>query len=464
MNQVWRIALRSATAFVLCAVFPLAAWAVPLDPIVPPDAASEGNATAPKANSNHPGAVEGANVPAMTPNASAKPEGISGQPAGAPAETIQTGEPLASAGGEPMFSTGPPIPPGFAWPTVLSTRNWFNVQDWYSEFDAQALDHTRELRHTPLLVDTNSGRVFDREDLNLGLAAGAHITLGTYLGEDYLKKDHSLEFTYQGLESWDGHFTLIGSTPSVLDSGTTAGNFGSLIGLLNFPNAVFFNGADFFKVEYHSEFNSFETNVRVKTHYLEDQLVYDPDDGRWNRHINSAATFSYLFGLRYVNIDERVNFTSGLNSTTGTIDGFPVSNFGGRYDNRVDNNLIGGQAGIELDYQYERWSVGIRGKTAVCLNFAEDQVNVMFNDPANPDEHFSKAKVGPAAVSEVNLTAGYQISPQARLRVTYDFEFLTSVGLGPNQLDLAGPHGPAALVNSNGLFLNGLSMGLDYIW
>jgi hypothetical protein len=460
-HAAWRFALGMIVAALLGAAFPTASRAVPLDSILPPDAGSEGTPAGP--TSIRPGATPAPS--SGRTEATAPPlEDITGQTMGPNAENVATGAPTPGVIVDGIPSLGPPVPPGFAWPAVLSTRNWFHVQDWYVETDAQVLDHTPPLRHNPLLADTSSGRVFDRENLDLGLAAGAHITLGTYLGEDYQKHDHSLEFTFQGLDDWNGHFNLIAATPSTTDTSTTTGNFGSLVNLLNFPNADFFNGADFYHIDYHSDINSAEVNVRVKTHYLEDQLVYDPDDGRWNQHINSAATFSYLFGFRYLNLSERLNVSAGLNSMAGTIEGFPAGNFGGEVDARVENNLIGFQPGVELDYQYERWSVGVSAKSAICLNFAQDRLGATFNDPALTPENFSAAKVRSGAISEINLIAGYQISPKARLRVTYDFEFLTSVGLAPNELNLAGPNGPGALIVSNGLFLNGLSAGLDYIW
>jgi hypothetical protein len=36
--------------------------------------------------------------------------------------------------------------------------------------------------------------------------------------------------------------------------------------------------------------------------------------------------------------------------------------------------------------------------------------------------------------------------------------------LAPNEVNLAGPHGPGTIVVSNGLFLNGLSGGIDFVW
>jgi hypothetical protein len=452
-------------AVALSAGYPVVGRAVPLEPVVPPDAAGEGSPLPTGQTPTNPGLAPAPRGAGQAQSAAPPLEDITGQPLGSNTVGVGPGEQgPESVGDEVGPATGPMAPPGFAIPTTLSTRNWFQLHDWYTETDAQVFDHAHQPRNTTLLADTSDGRLFGRDDLSLGIAAGAHFTIGSYLGEDYQKHDHSVEFTYQGLETWNGRFDIEAGGQSTLDTSTTAGNFGSLITTLNFANADFFNGADFYRFDYHSEFNSFELNLRVKTHYLQDQLVYEPDDGLWNRHINTSTTFSYLFGFRYVNLGERLNIVSGLNRTTGTIDGFPVADFGGTVDTRVQNNLAGFQAGAQIDYQYERWSVGARGKTAVCLNFAEDETNIVFNDTGVPGQHLSASKTGPAAVSEISLIAGYQISPQARLRVSYDFQFLTSVGLAPNEVNLAGPHGPGTIVVSNGLFLNGLSGGIDFVW
>jgi hypothetical protein len=459
-DAVWRFLLAATAAVLLCAGYSTSGQAAPLEPVQPPDAAGEGGTVPSGQTPISPGAAHSATGTVRNQTAAPPLEDITGQPLGSSATGAgqAPGSTVEEAGPESGF-----VPPGFAIPATLSTRNWFELHDWYTESDAQVFNHSRQQRGGVVLFDTEDGRVFQRDDLSIGIAAGAHLTLGAYLGEDYQKHDHSLEFTFQGLDSWNGHFALTAGMQSMSDASGTP-QFGSLFNTFNFANSDFFSHADFYRFDYRSELNSGELNIRVKTHYLQDQLVYEPEDGLWNRHIASTASFSYLFGVRYLNLGERLNIASGLNGTSGTIDGFPAADIGGTINSRIQNNLVGPQAGFQMDYQYERWFAGVRGKSAVCLNFAENETDIVFNDPANPAQHYLASKTGPAAVSEISLLAGYQISPQARLRMTYDFEFLTSVGLAPNQLNLAGPHGPGTITVSNGLFLNGVSIGLDYVY
>ncbi len=216
-HPIWRFAPGIVVAAVLSAAFPAASRAAPLDSILPPAAGNEGAPAT--AAPIRPGT---SSIPSSGQTETTAPplEDITAQTIGPNAGSMESGEPIPGAIAEGSPTLGPPVPPGFAWPAILSTRNWFKVQDWYGEFDAQALDHTRQFRHNPLLVDTSDGRIIDREDLNLGLAAGAHITLGTYLGEDYQNHDHSLEFTFQGLDDWNGHFNIIAATPSTTDTAT----------------------------------------------------------------------------------------------------------------------------------------------------------------------------------------------------------------------------------------------------
>ena len=356
------------------------------------------------------------------------------------------------------------LPEGQVIPPTLSTRDWFELHNYYGEYDADVLDYARATRTGHEVIDQADARSFDRTDLALGISAGAKITIGSYLGADFQDRDHSLELTYEGLNAWQFNGQINAAGTSVVDNGGSNGNFGSLITTINFPNSAFFNGADFYKIVYHSTLNSLEADVRIQSELGKDQLVYNPDTGTWVRHVERGPQYALLFGLRYLNLNERMNFTAGLNEKTGTIQGFPTADFGGSYNANVDNNLAGLDFGGDLNYQYEKWFFGFDFRAAPCLNFANGNLNIFYNDPALTARHFEGSKTTTAFISEIGLSTGYQISPHARLKFTYAFEWLTNVGQAPSQLNLPGPNGPAIVNTSNGVFLNGLDGGLEVIW
>ena len=390
-----------------------------------------------------------------------------GAPAGrnlSPSNSAQTPHNAAAEVLAPPGPDGMMLGEGQVIPPTLSTRDWLQLHDYYAEFDADVLDYARAMRTGREIIDQADARFFDRTDLALGISAGAKFTFGSYLGEDFQSRDHSVEVTYEGLNSWAFRGQINAAGTSVVDNGGANGNFGSLITTINFPNSAFFNGADFYKVVYQSTLNSLETNVRIQTEVGKDQMVYNPDTGTWVRHIDRGPTFALLFGLRYLNLNERINVAAGLNETTGTIQGFPTADFGGSYNANVSNNLAGLQLGGDLNYQYEKWFFGFDFRAAPCLNFANDASNIFFNDPALAKRHFESSKTTTAFISEIGMSAGYQISPHARLKLVYDFEWLTNVGQAPSQLNLPGPNGPAQVNTSNGVFLNGLTGGVDFIW
>ncbi len=373
--------------------------------------------------------------------------------------SLRTGEEIVGPVGEsPMLPEGQVIPP------TLSTRDWFTLHDYYGEYDAAVVGYGNASRGSREIIDQADARFFDRTDLKLGISAGAKITIGSYLGADFGDRDHSLEATFEGLNSWTFNGQINAAAPSVLDNGGPNGTFGSLITTINFPDSAFFNGADFYHVVYHSTMNSLETNVRIQSELGQDQLVYNPDTGTWVRHVERGPQYALLFGLRYMNLGERINLTAGLNETTGTIQGFPVADFGGSYNANIENNLAGLNFGGDLNYQYEKWNFGFDFRAAPGLNFANEASDIFFNDPALTPRHFEASKTTTGFISQISLSTGYQISPHARLKFSYDFEWLTNVGQAPSQLNLPGPNGPGQVNTSNGVFLNGLDGGLEVIW
>jgi len=353
---------------------------------------------------------------------------------------------------------GPFLADGQAMPPTASTRDWFDFHNWYTQDDYTILDHPKPKRNIALLFDwANAHNSFDTENLSLGIASGTHLTLGCILDREK-NEDYSVEVTYQGPEDWESLYKVNASQHSVFSIPDNTATVGSLDNALNqFLGG--FNGMDSYVIRYQSDLNSLELNYRIRTELGSDQLVYDPDTAVWVRRVGNGVTFSYLIGIRDLDLDERFNETAIRTSEF-------VGPASGTYNLKCNNNLAALQFGGEFDYQYQRFFAAVRGSVAPAINFADMKSNIMSTDPilgGLSPVALTAANDGPACISEFRLEGGYELRPNVRLRVTYDFEWLTSVALAPMQVNLSSPN-PGKIIVSSDMMLNGASVGLDVSW
>ena len=270
--------------------------------------------------------------------------------------------------------------------------------------------------------------------------------------------DDSLEVSYEGPFDWSKLYKVNAALSSIYNPPISA-TVGSLDNALN-PFVGGFNGADTYIIKYQSQLNSLELNYRVRTELGNDQLVYDPDTALWVRRVGNGVTFSYLVGLRDLELDERFNESA---FRTAPIFVGPAS----ASDNiKVSNNLAGIQFAGEASYQYQRFFASVRGGIVPSINFADQKTNIEATDPflgGISPVFLHAANDGPACVSEFRMEGGYEIRPNVRIRCTYDFLWLTSIALAPNQIGLQSPN-PGRIIVSNDMMLSGVSVGLDVSW
>ncbi|HEX3998229.1 MAG TPA: hypothetical protein VHX65_06750 [Pirellulales bacterium] len=373
-----------------------------------------------------------------------------GQEVGVPAVPVSAMDGILPPG--PMLADGQAIPP------TASTRDWFDFHNWYSQDDFTILNHPKPKRNVRLLFDfADAENQFFTDNLGLGITPGARLTLGYILDREKFQ-DHSVEVTYEGPDVWNKLYSINAAQGSVFSIAENTSTVGSLDNSLNqFLGG--FNGVDTYLIKYQSDLNSIEINYRVRSELSSDQLVYDPDAAIWVRRVENGLTFSYLVGFRDVELNERLNESA-----------FRFANFvgpaSGSYNVKVNNSLAALQFGGELDYQYQRFFVAVRGSIAPAINFAEQMSNIQSTDPVlgglNPLA-LKASNDGPACISEFRLEGGYEIRPNVRLRLTYDFQWLTSIALATSQLSLSSPN-PGKIIVSNDMMLNGLSAGIDFSW
>jgi hypothetical protein len=376
-------------------------------------------------------AADGANEPPAEAVPSAEP----GAEAVPPGE-VQPGTPAATPEGTPLPNIEDVLAETQPCTPVVSSNCWFAPNHWYTYADFVVVDHGQSKRNPTFAVSPVTQQVLSQQNLTLGITEGARFTLGMWRCHDTYGWDHAVEFSFFGLPNWHKNFELIVPGDITID-GLTPG--------------------DSVRAYYKSLFNSGGIDLRWTKRAKKDELVYDPD-GYWKRQAESGAIFSFYLGIHDTELDEKFDLRiTGAGGAADRLD----------YHNRTTNNLLGLHVGSELDYKHDLWYVGIRGGATPSITFAELDADLHFND-TNPNIgmgsiHNNVIVNTPGCVSELGLLAGWQIRPNVRVRVSYDFTWLTSVGLAPSQFRL-GNFQPQGFAVTNDLLLTDMSLGLEINW
>jgi hypothetical protein len=167
-------------------------------------------------------------------------------------------------------------------PYEASSGTWFSNGRWYGSAEMLWFDRSRNYRRVlghdatvTLPNGPNLAGTLTTTGIPWGIAPGARITLGEYVGRDYLDRDQSLEMTYYGGLAFfqkDGWNALPGSF---------------LVTPLSKFEPPGFVGAQFYGTSHNSIFNSMEWNYKLHRRLGRDQLVMSPN-GNWSRHAERA--------------------------------------------------------------------------------------------------------------------------------------------------------------------------------
>lgn len=355
-------------------------------------------------------------------------------------------------------------------------------------------------------------QVFSSKGMNLGVAAGYDMTIGHYVCRDRNNNDHFVEFGFWGLNSWSSQKTVAGylvplykvdkdytSTMAALinegqvtpDQATGPDKALLFRGGLrtNFPYApielkdandmqrtvsLAFNNGTEYDFSYRSTMNDFEINGKFTPRGQPDRLVMQPN-GTWQRQCSPATVMTYLYGLRFMQIDETFLFHSvgqGLWNNGG--------NFGladtdlqtaiGDYNAYTHNSLLGLQVGADMMFQNCRWAWGFQAKAGPYLNFANQSttLDAQAYDATTGDLTHSTAnryvanRCAASLIGEVGVQATYKFRPNLMGRASYDMMWITGLALAPDQLQFAAT--PVSRINTNGMiFSQGISLGLEWM-
>jgi len=363
--------------------------------------------------------------------------------------------------------------------------------DWYMEQDVRILNRSRP-RETGIGFEFATGKentigdqVLNSRTATPNISGAWGMTLGHYFARDTQNRDHFIEFSFWGLNNWHDEASFNGHRISVLNSaGQKTSEQGDLysgysvvdilntstntqVTVLNGTYMPGFDRADSQTTFYTSSTNNFEVNGRISPRSRADRLVLHPN-GKWRRECQPGLYMSYLYGLRFMQINEAFRYHSEAridtyDPETGVL--IDSQENTGDYGIVTHNNLLGFQIGADMIFRQCRWTWGIRSKIGPYVNFCDQTSDIVSGPALAPDyvRRLSWSKHGAALIGEVGFEATYKFRPNLVGRAAYDFTWVSGVALAPEQLQFDTQ--PANRINANGLALfNGLTLGLEWLW
>ncbi len=332
-------------------------------------------------------------------------------------------------------------------------------------------------------TDEGLTQAFTDHSASPGTAAAYAMTLGHYFARDTLNRDHFVEFSYWGLSHFQDEAALPAGQRLSEVSGVNTITFGNLYSpyatslvlnnllqytpVLNGTIVPGFDQVDQYSSYYASYVNNFELNGRISPRGRDDQLVLHPD-GKWRLECQPGRFISYLYGVRFLKIDEAFRFhgqgvTDTYDSSGTLIDS--VTNTGD-YNIGTHNNLLGLQCGADMIFRECRWSWGLRAKVGPYINFADQSSDIaagVQGQTPTMSNHLSDARHDAALVGELGFTATYKFRPNLVGRASYDLMWVTGLALAPEQLQFSTT--PVNQINTNGTTVfQGPSLGLEWLW
>lgn len=361
---------------------------------------------------------------------------------------------------EQQEEAGPPQPP--TWQEMLysewvedepaflkTTGSWFNSGDLYFQADFTYFHRSTENNvristdfSTSLPGNALSNRLFVND--GQGYAPGGRFTVGWLAGRDDKNRDHALEFTYTGLNQWKDEAGITAVNPNATNQ------LGLTLGVDPTGAGGVFENATTHQYTYLSDFNSFEANLRITRRLGRDKMVLECGD--WVRRCEPGWLPSVIFGFRALSVDDQFDFRSqGI-----------AAGRSGRFHLDTHNDLVGLQSGLDLVYHTCGWRAGVRGKIGGYVNFLDQQTSVTQTESGTTTFTRREADNDTAALEgEISLMAAYYLRPNLAARVSYDFIWINTLALAPEQISFT----PVTRVFDGGaLRMEGATIGIEWIW
>jgi hypothetical protein len=185
-----------------------------------------------------------------------------------------------------------------------------------------------------------------------------------------------------------------------------------------------------------------------------------------NVELNVLRTFqeiSFLAGFRFVNLSDNFDWKIRQNQIA-------PEDFSGAYGASVNNNLFGGQLGLQWRRDSHGFIFETTGKAGVFGNNATAHAFLNAVDASSaidsmtirlPDGHgFATAFVG-----DLNFTGGFHLSQVLSIRAGYNLLWINNVAMSPDRLNSDAFSGePFPLYMHRRVFLHGANVGLEAVW
>lgn len=347
--------------------------------------------------------------------------------------------------------------------------------EWYTEQNVRILNRSRPGRAS-MAYDLAYGydalgnlrEVMNTHSVTPDISATYGMTIGHHFARDTHNNDHFVEFSFWGMNNWTDSATVHGTrlSSSGASSTTTYGSLNSQYSQVPGGSSLWgFNYADLQRIEYTSSTNNFEVNGRFTSRERADRLVLDPS-GRWRKECRPGIHMTYLYGVRFLQINEGFRFHS--ESEIDTIEDDVVTSekhYTGDYDISTHNNLIGLQIGAEMMFHKCRWAWGVRSKVGPYVNFSDQVSDITAGRALDPNyiRRVAGSKHGASLIGEVGFEATYKFRPNLVGRAAYDFMWVTGVATAPGQLQFQ-PEPVNVVHNGSLAFFQGVTLGMEWLW
>ncbi len=329
--------------------------------------------------------------------------------------------------------------------TGQCTTHWFDIE-------AEALYLGLKRYASPFLVFSKDNNAAGANRIISGDLDPAEMPGFRVTGAKQVGPGSDLEFTYLGLFQFNRVASADDPSSHLMSVYSNFNQLNNEVGLQHFDFAYLH------QMEYANTVNSFELNYRR----------------RWQGS-NCLFQGSWLFGARYINLTERLQWLSLDDRPADLVAGRLKSKGSGHYDLDTENSMPGGQIGGDL------WlcllpglNVGVEGKTALFGSFAQQSTSIysvqdgVVNTLLTP-EHLGYAKV--PFVGELSLMVNYRISPKLTVRGGYEVFYLDGLALAMQNFNPVIPNYPQAdttrtpYVNTSGsLLYSGFTIGGEWMW
>ena len=242
---------------------------------------------------------------------------------------------------EPQETFGPLAPDVPA--ETYTSGEWIRSGRWYTQQSVVYMNRSVNVKNSyQLATDFTSAlnphdRSFLQIPLSMGFQPGMKSTIGRFVGRDEMNRDHSIDFTFFGLNQWHSTAGLVAVQPG--------GIFSVIDPTLSVPA---FNASDMQSFALSSNFNSYELNYRINRRPGRDRMIYTRDSD-WVRQATPGPLPAIFAGIRFVQVNERLQYLAS--GTTGV----PAN---GAFNIQTHNQLLGLQAGIDWYFERGDWRLG----------------------------------------------------------------------------------------------------------